>query len=128
MLSEDVYQRAMNELAGKPIHLSLLECLWPLVKNVNFEVVQSLKVSRPKHDLLNHAKDPKNRKLSSCAERQLVNTGISVPYSHRTIRRVLSALGLGLVSPRSFGKASLTICKKKRKKRKKRKNVSNKGA
>lgn len=122
MLPEEVYKRAMNELADKPTHISLLEYLWPLVKDVNFEIVQSLKVSRPKHDLLNHAKESKNRKLSSCTRRQLVNTGISVSYSHRTIRRVLSALGLGLVSTRSFGKDSLTIC------RKKRKNISNKGA
>ena len=118
MLPEEIYWQARRDLAGKTVHLLLLEYLWPLVKDVDFEIVHSLEVVRPNHDLLIHAKNPKNHKLTSCNQRQLVNKGISVPYSHHTIRRTLSALGLGLPSKRSFRKTSFLICKKKKGKKK----------
>jgi len=117
MLSKEIYWQARRDLAGKTVHLLLLEYLWPLVKDVDFETVQSLKVMRPNHDLLIHAKNPNSHKLTSCEQRKLVNTGVSVPYSHHTIRRTLSALGLGLPSKYSFSKTSFSVCKKKKRKK-----------
>lgn len=90
MLSEDVYKRAKKELAGKPICLSLLEYLWPLVKDVDFEVTKRLEIKQPVHEVL----ITPSKEYRAAGITGLMHTGKVVGYSNRTIRRTLSALGL----------------------------------
>lgn len=90
MLSYEVYQRAMKELTGKPIHLSLLSYLWPLVKDFDFEANRVLEVKQPVHELLIEP----SASYRAAGITGLMHTGKVVSYSNRTIRRTLSALGL----------------------------------
>lgn len=90
MLSDSVYQRAHRELANKPIHLSLLNYLWPLVKDFDFEANKVLEVMQPVHELL----IVPSKSYRAAGITGLMHTGEVVGYSNRTIRRTLSALGL----------------------------------
>jgi len=90
MLSDSVYQRAHRELANKPIHLSLLNYLWPLVKDFDFEANERLEVRQPVHELLVCP----SKSYRAAGITGLMHTGEVVSYSNRTIRRTLSSLGL----------------------------------
>lgn len=90
MLSYSVYERAIDELAGKPIHLALLRYLWPLVKDFDFETNEVLKVKQPVHEVL----ITPSREYRAAGITGLMHSGEMVGYSNHTIRRTLSALGL----------------------------------
>ena len=117
MLSEEVYKRVKCELANKPIHLSLLEHLWPLVKDFDFETDGSLEVKQPMHELLVFP----SKLDRALGIRSPKSTGQAVPYSHRTIRRTVHMLGLWVDNKHKFFNGSFRILQEKPKKSKRKK-------
>ena len=104
MLSKEDYWRARKELADKPIHLSLLEYLWPLIKDFDFEAGGKLELKQPEHELRVLAPIPKGKhRVFFPIEDQLVGTGKIVRYSHRAIRHTVNALGLSVGNKFSDG-------------------------
>lgn len=71
MLPDSVYEKACSVLAGRSTCCSLLEHLWPLVKDHDF-FKGDLVISKPVR----------------------VSQGSSIYYSHSIIRETLMALGL----------------------------------
>ena len=115
MLSDSVYQRARRELANKPIHLSLLEYLWPLVKDFDFEANRFLKIKQPTHELLSLP----SKTYKAAGIRGPMHTGKWAPYSHKTIRRTVHMLGLSVGNKFSDGFFRIKKGKPKKSKRKK---------
>lgn len=104
MLSEATLKRARKILAGRPVRLSLLEYLWPLVKDFDFEAGGKLELKQPEHELRVLAPIPKGKhRVFVPMEDQLVGTGKTVRYSHRAIRHTVNALGLSVGNKFSDG-------------------------
>lgn len=101
MLSETALERARRVLVGRPVRLALLEELWPLVKDFDFESGKILELQQPTHKLLEVAPIPKEGPRPT--EIELTDTGKTVRYSHRAIRHTVGALGLSTGSKFSDG-------------------------
>ena len=104
MLSETTLKRAKTILAGNPTRLSLLEYLWPFVKDFDFESGGRLELKQPEHELFVLAPIPKGKHRTPFSlENHLVGTGKTVRYSHRAIRCTIDALGLSVGNKFSDG-------------------------
>ena len=83
-VSEVTFRRAQEKFKGKPACLALLNYLHPFVSNFNFETGQKLVVSMPRHRML----------IGQIPSIYATTPTYMVPYSRKTIRKVVFALGL----------------------------------
>lgn len=102
MLTDDVLKWAKLELSNNPSCRELLDTIWPFVKYFDFSNKAQLKIPMPTH-VIPYLENRVNGQVTVLFNQK-------VAYSHRTIRKTLTALGL---SPHSLHDKEYLIIKAK---------------